>query len=40
MTTTTLERDTGLEKLKQANMLIQQAIEESKGSFKIKMEVG
>lgn len=40
MTTTTLEREGGLERLRQANELIQEAIESSKGTFKIKMEVG
>lgn len=39
MTTTTLERDVGVETLKQANAIIQQAIEESKGRFVVKMEV-
>lgn len=40
MTTSTLEREGGIAKLVEANVLIQKAIESSKGSFKIKMEVG
>jgi len=40
MTTTTLERDGGIAKLQEANDLIKEAIEKSKGSFKVKMEVG
>ncbi|KAF6022728.1 EIF2S1 [Bugula neritina] len=38
MTTTTLERDGGIAKLQEANDLIKEAIEKSKGSFKVKME--
>jgi len=39
MTTTTLEREEGIQKLREANELIQATIEAAKGSFKVKMEV-
>ena len=39
MTTTTLEKEGGIAKLQEANDLIKTAIEKSKGTFKVKMEV-
>jgi len=38
MTTSTLEREGGIEKLQEANNLIKTAIEASKGTFTVKME--
>ena len=39
MTTSTLEREGGIAKLQEANDLIKNAIEASKGTFTVKMEV-
>ena len=39
MTTSTLEREGGIAKLQEANNLIKNAIEASKGTFTVKMEV-